>query len=105
MVEAKRKPPEQITKDLHPEGVHESQIESPASLYHLAPRRGADVPALTGGLRFAATTGYFLAALRAASFAFKLEFANVNKELQSSVCLLVSAYCSALNAHASLPIR
>ena len=36
---------------------------------HLAPRRGAVIlPVSTGGLRFATTTGYFLATLRVASF-------------------------------------
>jgi len=49
VVEAKRKPPEQIRKELHPEGLPESQREL-----------------LTGGLRVAATTGYFLATLRVA---------------------------------------
>jgi len=38
--------------------------ESPSHPLHLAPRRGAVVSTrLTGGLRFAATTGYFLATL------------------------------------------
>jgi hypothetical protein len=32
------------------------------------------VPASTGGLRFATTTGYFLATLQVASLHFKLEF-------------------------------
>ena len=66
MVEAKRKPPEQNQKELHHEVVPESQRQSIACASHLAPRRGAVIlPASTGGLRFATTTGYFLSALQA----------------------------------------
>jgi hypothetical protein len=61
VVEAKRKPPEEIKKGLHHEVVPESLVSSVSS--HLAPRRGAGILALTGGFRFASTTGYSLATL------------------------------------------
>jgi len=61
VVEAKRKPPEQVRKELHPEGVRESE-RKPREPSYLAPRRGAVfLRASTGGLRFATTAGYFLA--------------------------------------------
>src|SRR6185436_21134559 len=44
-----------------------------ACLSHLAPLRGAVTPAAsTGGLRFATTTGYFLATLWVASLPFQI---------------------------------
>jgi len=74
VVEAKRKPPEQIKKELHPEGVQELQAEYPASLSHSATPSGCGLPpALAGGLRFAPTTGYFLATLRVGLLQVKLE--------------------------------
>ena len=79
MVEAKRKPPEQIRKELHPEGVRESQRESfeYPPIWHPVGVRSF-LPASTGGLRFATTSGYFLATLRVASLHFKLESTNSN---------------------------
>jgi hypothetical protein len=62
VVEAKRKPPEQIKKALHHEVVRESQRKSFAY-----PSAGTPVgvrsllTASTGGLHFVTTTGYFLA--------------------------------------------
>ena len=49
------------------EGVRESQRKPLACASHLAPRGGGAIfsPAPTGGLRFAATTGYYLTALQA----------------------------------------
>jgi hypothetical protein len=42
--------------------------EDLCTAFHLAPRRRAEVlTAKTGGLRFATTTGYFLATFRVAS--------------------------------------
>ena len=62
------------------EGVRESQRGSLVYTCHLAPRRGAAIPpASTGGLRFATTTGYFLATLRVASLRFKLDCAKMRR--------------------------
>ena len=59
--------------------VQEAETES-LHTSHLAPRRGAAIPVcLTGGLRFATTTRYFLATLWVASSHFKLEFTNDKK--------------------------
>src|SRR6185312_14350874 len=56
-----------LEKILH----HEVVPEFPSQPSHLAPRRGAVISTrLTGGLRFAATTGYFLPTLRVASGCF-----------------------------------
>jgi len=53
------------------ENLKENLLHTPS---HLAPRRGAVILATsTGGLRFATTTGYFLAILPVASLHFKLE--------------------------------
>jgi len=67
VVEAKRKPPDQIRKQLHHEVVRETQRNLLPALLIWQPRRGAVIlSASTGGLRFATTTGYFLANLRVA---------------------------------------
>ena len=57
------------TKELHPEGVREPQRESLEypSLWHPFGVRSF-LSASTGGLRFATTTGYFLATVWVASF-------------------------------------
>jgi len=73
VVEAKRKPPEQIRKELHPEAVRESQRDS--LIWHPVGVRSF-LPASTGGLRFAAITGYFLATLRVASLHSALNSRN-----------------------------
>jgi len=43
------------------------------------------VQRLTGGLRFAATTGYSLATLRVAWLHFKLEFSNEKCEMENQL--------------------
>ena len=59
MVEAERRPPDQARDRRHPGGVQHP-------VFGLAPLQGANHSSfLSGGLRFAATTGYYLAALQA----------------------------------------
>jgi len=57
VVEAKRKPPEQIRKEWH----HEVLRESNAPLVWHPDGVRSFLPVLTGGLRSATTTGYSLA--------------------------------------------
>jgi hypothetical protein len=77
VVEAKRKPPEQIRKELHHEVVRE--IRNTLLFWH--PVGVRSLPASTDGLRFASTTGYFLATPRVASLHFKLESTNDKSEM------------------------
>ena len=87
MVAAKRKPPEQIKRELHHEVVRELKENLSLALLYLALRRSAVTSAsLTGGLRFASTTGYFLATRRVASLPFTLESAN--DKLKNAVAFL-----------------
>ena len=61
MVEAKRRPPENCIPSSAPRRV--------CHLSLLAPFQGADsFPLLSGGLRYAATTGYYLAAFQAEGY-------------------------------------
>jgi hypothetical protein len=63
----------------------------------LAPLRGADDDSLlSGGLRYAATTGYYLTALQA-------EKSNLLRPDRSAYCLLPTAYCPLPTAYCPLP--
>ena len=77
---------------MHPKGcenLKENLLHTPS---HLAPRRGAVIlAASTGGLRFATTTGYFLATLRVASLHFKLE--STFLDLKVTVLCLAVVVC------------
>jgi monoamine oxidase len=78
VVEAKPKPPEQIRKELHPEGLRESQ-------------------ASTGGLRFATTTGYFLATLRVA-YTFGCLIVTITSVTSEKSVLILGAGAAGLAA-------
>src|SRR6185503_325195 len=86
--------------------------ENLKGLSHLAPRRGAVfLPASTGGLRFAATTGYFLATLWVATLHFQIEFANCRIEnvffflpTAPASCSLFFAPREAISYTSALPI-
>jgi hypothetical protein len=70
-------------KELYPEGVRESQTISGMPFSSGTPSGCGRPTALTGGLRFAMTTGYFLATLRVGLLHFKLEFTTHHLSLNS----------------------
>jgi len=72
VVEAKRKPPDQIRKEVTPrKGARILKTISCQILLILHPV-GVRLFCVTGGLRFAATTGYFRATLRVTSLTSNL---------------------------------